>query len=174
MQFTEIFDLIIEFVLSPIFLFALVMGVVVVGVRRVTGSRSPSEVPVLKQIRRMVSELDKEKDMTEPAVQSRQVIITKKFNSQIHAIDLEPGTDSGYIPVSHTPLARFLKERGVHENTVSAILDGLMEEENEEDVRAIIDAAAGTAGIDLTGAELAKAQDLAVVEWTNLRRSREA
>ncbi len=174
MQFTEIIDLILEWVLSPIFLFVVAMIIVVVVARRVSGPRSPSEVPVLRQIRRMVSEIDKEKDMTEPAVQSRQDIIIKKFNSQMHAISLEPSTDSGYIPASHTPLARFLKERGVHEDTISAILDGLMEEENEKEVRAIIGAAAGTSEVDLTGAELEKAQDLAVIEWTNLRRSRES
>ncbi|MHA1963100.1 MAG: hypothetical protein ACXACG_04005 [Candidatus Thorarchaeota archaeon] len=174
MQFEEILDLIIEFVLSPIFLFALAMIIVVVAVRRVAGSRSQSGVPVLKQMRRMVSEVDKEKEMAEPVVQSRQDIITKKFNSQMVAMGLEPATDSGYVPVSHTPLARFLKDRGVHEDTVSAILAGLMEEEGEAEVRAIIDAAADTPGVDLTGEELAKAQDLAVIEWTNVRRSREA
>lgn len=174
MQLPAILDPIIEFVLSPIFLFALAMVIVVIVARRVTGSKSQSGVPVLKQMRRMVSEVDREKEMIEPAVQSRQDIITKKFNSQIQAIGLEPGTDSGYVPVSHTPLARFLIERGVHENTVSAILAGLMEEESEAQVRAIIDAAADTPDVDLTGEELAKAQGLAVIEWTNLRRSREA
>ena len=173
MQLPEILDLILEWVLSPIFLFALVMIVVVVGVRRVSGSKSQSGVPILKQMRRMVSEVDKEKDMKEPVVQTRQEIITGKFNSQMQSIGLEPATDSGYVPVSHTPLARFLVERGVHDDTVSAILAGLMEEEGEAEVRAIIDAAADTPGVDLTGEELAKAQDLAVVEWTNLRRSRE-
>ncbi len=172
MQFTEILNLIIEFVQSPIFLFAFAMIIVVVAARHATRSKSQSGVPILKQIRRMVSEVDKEK-MKEPVVQTRQEIITKKFNSQMHSIGLEPATDSGYVPVSHTPLARFLVERGVHEDTVSAILTGLMEEEDEAQVRAIIDAAADTPGVDLTGEELAKAQDLAVVEWTNLRRSRE-
>ncbi len=174
MQFTEILDLILEWVLSPIFLFAVVMIIVVVAVRRVSRSKSQSGVPIGKQLRRMVSEIDKEKDITEPIVRSRQDIITKKFNSQMHALGLEPSTDSGYIPTAYTPLARFLKERGVHEDTVSAILAGLMEEENESEVRSIIDAAADSPGVDLTGEELVKAQDLAVSEWTNLRRSRES
>ena len=174
MQLPEILDLIIEFVLSPIFLFALAMIVVVVVVRRVAGSKSQSGVPIVKQMRRMVSEVDKEKDMKDPVVKGRQDIITEKFNSQMQSIGLDPGTDGGYVPVSHTPLARFLKDRGVHEDIVSAILDGLMEEENEIDVRAIIDAAAETPDVDLTGEELLKAQDLAVTEWTKARRSREA
>lgn len=174
MQFTEIINLILEWVLSPIFLFALAMIIVVGVVRLVTRSKSQSGVPVLKQMRRMVSEIDKEKDMAEPVVQTRQDIITKKFNSQLQAINLKPGTDSGHIPVSQNPLSRFLKERGVHEDTVSAILAGLMEEENEAEVRSIIDAAAETPGVDLTGEELLKAQDLAVNEWKNARRSRAA
>jgi hypothetical protein len=173
MQFTEILDLIIEWVMSPIFLFALIMIIVVVAVRRITGSRSQSGVPVMKQMLRMTSELDKGKEVSEPVVRSRQDIITQKFNSQMQAAGLEPSTSSGYVPVSHTPLARFLIERGVQNDTVSAILDGLMEEENETDVQAIIDAAADTPGVDLTGAELEKAKQLAVDEWNNVRRSRE-
>ena len=173
MQFAEIIDLIIEFVMSPIFIFALIAIVVVVVVRRISGSKSQSGVPIVKQMRRMISEVDKEKDMKEPVVKTRQDIITEKFNSQMQSIGLDPATDGGYVPVSHTPLARFLKDRGVHEDTVSAILDGLMEEESEIEVRAIIDAAADTPGVDLTGAELVEAQDLAVTEWTNSRRARE-
>lgn len=170
---TEILDLIIEFIQTPIFLFAVAMIIVVVVARRATGSRSQSGTPVLKQMHRMTSQIDKEKTISDPAVQSRDEIISKKFNSQMKELGLEPAADSGYIPVSHTPLARFLKERGVHEDTIGAILAGLMEEENEADVRSIIDAAAETPGVDLTGAELTKAQDLAVEEWTNARRSRE-
>ena len=174
MQITEIVNLIIEFLISPIFLFALFMIVVVGAGRYATGSKSPSDVPIMKQMRRMASQLDKNKDLTEPAVQSRQDIITDKFNSKMQAVGLEPATSSGYIPVSYTPLARFLKERGVNDDTVGAILAGLMEEESEEDVRAIIDAAADTPGVDLTGEELVKAKDLAVKEWTNVHRSRES
>ncbi len=172
MQMPEIFATILEFILSPIFLFAVVMIIVVVAVRYGTRSKSSSGVPVLKQMRRMVTDIDKGKAISEPSVKSRQDIITQKFNSQMKAIGLEPATESGYIPVSYTPLARFLKERGVQDDTVSAILAGLMEEENETDVRAIIAAASETPGVDLTGAELAKAQDLAVSEWTNVRRAR--
>jgi hypothetical protein len=171
---TEILDLFIEFIMSPLFLFLLVMIIVVAVARRVSKTKSQSGVPIMRQIRRMHSEVDKERDIADPVVNSRQEIITEKFNSQMSELNLEPATDSGYIPASHTPLARFLKDRGVHEDTVSAILTGLMEEENEADVRAIIDAAADTPGVDLTGAELEKAQDLAVVEWTNAQRAREA
>ena len=171
---TEILDLIIEFLFSPIFLFVLVMIIVVGVARSLTGRKSQSGVPIVRQMRRMASQLEKEKDLSDPVVRSRQDIIIHKFNSKMKEIGLEPSTDSGYVPASHTPLARFLKDRGVHEDTVGAILAGIMEEQNEVDVRAIIDAAAETPDVDLTGEELEKAQDLAVTEWTNAQRSREA
>ena len=127
-------------------------------------------MPVVKQMRRMLADVDKEKELIEPAVQSRQDIITKRFESQMNAIGLEPSTDSGYVPVSYTPLARYLIERGVSDDTVGAILDGLMEEASEESAREIIDAAADTPDVDLTGEELEKAKQLAVDEWNNIRR----
>jgi hypothetical protein len=174
MQATEIIDLLIEFLLSPIFLFMLLMIVIVGAARYATRPKSASGVPVLKQIHRMTSEIDKGKNLSQPVVRSRQDIITEKFNSQMKDIGLEPATDSGYIPASYTPLARFLKERGLNDDTISAILAGLMEEQNETDVQAIIDAAADTPGVDLIGPELEKAKQLAVDEWNNVRRSREA
>ncbi|MGY5863886.1 MAG: hypothetical protein RTV41_04745 [Candidatus Thorarchaeota archaeon] len=167
----DIFNLIIEFVLSPIFLFALIMIVCLGAARYVTRTKTSSGMPVVKQMRRMMMEVDRDREIKEPAVQSRQDIITEKFEVQMSAIGLEPSKDSGYIPVSYTPLARFLIERGVHNDTVGAILEGLMEEETEESVRGIIEAAADTPGVDLTGKELDKAKQLAVDEWTNLRRS---
>lgn len=173
MQLQQIIDLLLEIIISPLFLFLVIMVIVVLGARRISRSRSSSSIPVAKQIRRMTAQLDKGKDLTEPSVSTRDDIITKKFNSQMKALDLEPATDSGYIPVSHTPLARFLQERGVQEDTVSAILAGLLEETSENDVREIISAAAESPGVDLTGTELEKAQELAVNEWTNARRMRE-
>jgi hypothetical protein len=90
------------------------------------------------------------------------------------SVGLKPSSDSGYIPVSYTPLARFLKDRGVQDDTIGAILAGLMEEETAESVRGIIDAAADTPGVDLIGEELEKAKLLGVEEWKNLRRSKDA
>lgn len=174
MQEIDILNLLLDFFQSPIFLFALVMIVCLGGVRFATRSKTSSGMPVVKQMRRMISEVDKDREIVEPSVRSRQDIISTKFETQMNAIGLEPSSDSGYIPVSYTPLARFLKERGVHDDTIGAILDGLMEEESEESVRGIIDAAADTPGVDLTGEELEKAKELGVVEWNNLRRSKEA
>ncbi len=174
MQFTDIIDFLQEFIRSPIFYFALVMIVCVFGVRYSTRSKTSVGIPVVKQMRRMIIDVEKEREITTPAVPSLQEIITKMFDSQMNSIGLEPSTDSGYVPVSYTPLAKFLKDRGVHDDTIGAILDGLKEVETEEDVRGIIDAAADTPGVDLTGEELEKAKELAVIEWNNVRRSKDA
>jgi hypothetical protein len=130
--------------------------------------------PFMNQIGKMISQAEKGKDLSVPTVRSRQDIITQIFESRMHAIGLEPSTDSGYVPVSHTPLARFLKQRGVSDDTVGAILAGLMEEEHEAEVRAIIEATAESPDINLVGDELDKAKELAVEEWKILHESGKA
>jgi hypothetical protein len=131
----------------------------------------PKDVPVVKQMKKMITQIEKERPVDAPEVRSRQEIITGMFESKMEALGLEPSTDSGYVPVSYTPLARFLKERGVSDDIAGAILDGLMEEETEAEVVAIIDAAAETPEFSLGPEDLAKARELAVEEWKNLRRS---
>lgn len=124
--------------------------------------------PMMKQIRKMISETEKGKELSVPPVRSRQEIITQIFESKMNAIDLAPSKDSGNIPVSYTPLARFLKDRGVTDDTISAILAGLMEVEDEADVRNIIDATADSKEVNLIGEELDKAKTLAVHEWKKM------
>jgi len=127
--------------------------------------------PMMKQIKKMISETEKGKGLSVPPVRTRQEIITQIFESKMNAIHLTPSTDSGYVPVSYTPLARFLKERGVADDTISAILAGLMEEEHEVEVRDIIDAAADSPEVNLIGNELDMAKQLAVDEWKKMRES---
>jgi hypothetical protein len=127
--------------------------------------------PLMKQISKMISETEKGKELSVPPVRTRQEIVTQLFESKMNAINLTPSKDSGYVPVSYTPLARFLKERGVPDDTISAILAGLMEEEHEAEVRDIIDATADSPDVNLVGNELDKAKELAVEEWKNLRKS---
>jgi len=126
---------------------------------------------MMKQIGKMISETEKEKPLSVPSVRTRQEIITQLFESKMNQVNLTPSTDSGYVPVSYTPLARFLKDRGVADDTIDAILAGLMEEEHEAEVRDIIDAAADSPEVNLIGHELDEAKDLAVVEWKRLRES---
>lgn len=127
--------------------------------------------PLMKPIAKMMSETEKGTRLTVPSVRSRNEIITQMFESKMSAIGLEPSKDSGYIPLSSTPLSRFLKDRGVQDDTINAILAGLMEEQQETEVRAIIDAAADSPEVNLIGNELETAKDLAVEEWKNLRES---
>lgn len=129
--------------------------------------------PLMKQMGKMVSEIDKGKELTVPPIRSREEITTQMFESKMNAIGLEASKSSGYVPVSYTPLARFLKERGVPEDTVSAIIAGILEEEGEAEVRAIIDAAAESPEVNLVGNELEKAKQLAVDEWANVKKAPE-
>ncbi|MGD2072362.1 MAG: hypothetical protein PVG65_02610, partial [Candidatus Thorarchaeota archaeon] len=106
-----------------------------------------------------------------PAVKDRQAIITQLFESKMELIGLTPSKDSGHIPVSFSPLAVFLRDRGIPEDIVAAIITGLKEEENKEDVMNIIDAAADTSNVTLQGSDLEKAKNLAVEEWKREKRT---
>jgi len=185
MQTTDIFALILE---DPLILIAIfwIVGIViaVILLKRSKGStkskalkepkkpkRSKIKVKghLMKQIQKMEGQAEKDKELTVPPVRSRQEIITEIFESKTNAIGLEASTAGGFVPVSYTPLARFLKDRNVAENTVSAIIVGIMEEENAESVKAIIEAAADSPEVDLIGDELEKAKELAVQEWRNVK-----
>jgi len=124
---------------------------------------------LIKQMQKMENEIRKGKNLSVPSVRSRQEIITEMFESKTGAIGLQASASSGYVPVSNTPLARFFKERNVLEGTVSAIIDGIMEEETEKGVRSMIEAASPELG--LSDDELENAKDLAVEEWRNVRET---
>ncbi|TFG29579.1 hypothetical protein EU527_15665 [Candidatus Thorarchaeota archaeon] len=130
--------------------------------------------PLMKQMDKMMNEAEKGKELTVPPVRSRDEIITDMFESKMNSIGLQASTASGYIPMSYTPLARFLKERGVPEDTVNAIITGILEEENETDVRAIIEATAESPEVNLVGEELEKAKQLAVDEWSHIKKPQES
>lgn len=130
--------------------------------------------PLMKQMGKMMSDADKGKELTVPPVRSRDEIITEMFELKMNAIGLKASDTSGYVPVSHTPLARFLKERGVPEDTVSAIIAGILEEDSEADVRAIIEATSESPEVRLVGDELEKAKQLAVEEWAHVKKDRES
>lgn len=185
MQTTGILDFILN---DPLILIAIfwIVGIVIVVVllKRSKGSKKPKDLPepkkpkrskikvkghLMKPIQKMEGQAEKGKKLTVPPVRSRQEIITQIFESKTNAIGLEASTAGGYVPVSYTPLARFLKDRNVAEDTVSAIIVGIMEEESEEDVRTIIEVAADSPEIDLIGDELEKAKELAVEEWRNVK-----
>lgn len=118
----------------------------------------------------MRSLIEKGKKFEVQKIESRQEIITTLFTTEMEKVGITPSEDSGYIPTSQTPLARYLRRFGVVDDIIDAILAGLAEEESEVAVRDIIEAAADTPEIDLEGDSLKEAQDLAVEEWNKLRR----
>ncbi|UCH03691.1 MAG: hypothetical protein JSW05_08830 [Candidatus Thorarchaeota archaeon] len=166
MLLEDILNLFYEPFIQYVILVVILAAVAGVAARR---GRGPKRSGAAKRMERMIGDIDKGRDVRAPDVKSRQSIITGMFESKMRAVGLEPTTESGYIPVSYTPLARFLSERGINDDIVSAITSGLKEEESEEDVRSIIEAAAGTPDVDLTPTEIEKAQELAVEEWTRLK-----
>ncbi len=132
--------------------------------------RKPKQKPIIKRIEKMRKLIDKDKKFNVTETRTREDIITELFTVKMVAIGITPSTDSGYIPTSQTPLARYLRRFGVVDDIIDAILAGLAEEENEQAVRNIIEAAADTPEIDLEGEYLKQAQQLAVDEWDKLRR----
>jgi hypothetical protein len=133
--------------------------------------KGPQKSGVIKRMEKMLSATEKGKIPTPPAVEDRQAIITQLFESKMQAIGLTPSTDSGHIPVSYSPLAVFLRDKGVHEDIVAAIITGLKEETSENDVMNIIDAATDTPEVTLQGSDLEKAKNLAVEEWKREKRA---
>ncbi|MHA1772398.1 MAG: hypothetical protein ACTSYL_12020 [Candidatus Thorarchaeota archaeon] len=129
--------------------------------------------PAIKQVKKMQKAIEKGKRLPDLEVASRQDIVTRLFVNRMMEAGLEPSADSGYVPVSYTPLARFLRDCGLSDVIAEAILSGILEETTEEGVRTIIAASADTPDISLTQDELKHAQDLAVEEWRRKKKSME-
>lgn len=123
------------------------------------------ERPIIKKLRKIQSEIEKGKIPKLPETQSRQDIIRSLFEEDLATIGLQPSADSGYIPSSQTPLAKYLRRFGVSDDIIDAIIAGLGEVETAEDIQEVIDAAAETPDIDLHGEYLVRAKELAVEEW---------
>jgi hypothetical protein len=133
------------------------------------GRKKPKKSEIGKQIKKMLSATEKGKLPDAPDTRSRQELITEMFEEKLEELDMKPSSDSGYIPVSLTPLAQKLLQCGVSDEIVSAILAGLQEVESELSVKDIIDAAAESPEVHLTGKDLEEAKELAVDEWKRLR-----
>ncbi len=172
MQLDDILNMILTLLMDQtiqLLLLAVIVLIVVGAAARRRGG--PKESQIVRTMTRIMSDVEKGKPFSVVGDTTRQTLITKRFNEKMAKLGLDPSTESGYIPVSYTPLARYLGERGVPDDIISAILAGLKEEESEEEVREIIEAAATTSSIDLSPAEVEKAQDLAVEEWTRTKRA---
>ncbi len=187
---TEIIDTILNMFSNPL---VLILTIWIIGVivavaifRRPKGTKDEKPLketkktklkakgPLMKQIGKMMSDADRGKELTPPPVHTRREIISDMFESKMNAIGLEASTASGYVPVSYTPLARFLKDLEVPEDTVGAIIEAILEANDEDEVRGIIVAAAESPEVNLVGNELNKAIQLAINEWANIRNTSES
>jgi hypothetical protein len=171
MQFSDF----LEFISDPMVVLTMVIiavaGASVLMVKRRPKGPSTSKIPIVRQMGRMMSDIDKDKTVTTPPVRSRQEIITGLFETEMQTVGLEPSTEAGHIPISSTPLAKFLVSRGVPEDIIEAILTGLETEETEEDVMEIIAAAAESPTVNLEERHLDTAKRLAVEEWSRSKRT---
>ncbi|MFW9920968.1 MAG: hypothetical protein ACFFED_15310 [Candidatus Thorarchaeota archaeon] len=126
--------------------------------------------PIIKKLKKIQVEIEKGKMPKLPETQSRQDIISSIFSEDLASIGLQASSDSGYIPSSQTPLAKYLRRFGVSDDIIDAILTGLGEEETAKAVRDVIEAAADTPDIDMHGEYLERAKELAVEEWKKRRQ----
>ncbi len=125
--------------------------------------------PVMKQIKKMISAIEKDKDFDEVNVKTRQEILTEVFVEKLQKLDLTLSDASGYVPASYVPIAIFLRKLSVPEQITDALLQGIEEAESEESVREMIDAAVEAAEIELGQDELLEAQDLGLEEWRKVQ-----
>ena len=86
-----------------------------------------------------------EKELPTSHVRTRQEIITDIFESKMKIIGLKPYKGDGYIALSNTPLARYLRKSGVSADFVEGIINEL-QNESEENRMEIIEAALESVG----------------------------
>jgi hypothetical protein len=171
MQIDEIIQN-IEFLFQPptIYFVAVVIILIVIGAAIRRRPKGPAGPPIIKRMSKMMSRIDKGKPIKDAPVKSRQDIITESFEEKMHAVGLQPSTDSGHIPTSRTPLAKYLLDHGVAESTTDAIVSELSGLESKDAVKEILEAAAESEGVSFTSLELDMAKQLALEEWLRSRR----
>ena len=171
MQINEIIQNIALFFQPPaVYVAAILLVLVVLGVAIRMRPKGPEGPPIITYMSKMISRIQKGKPIKDVPGKSRQDIITESFEEKMHAVGLQPSTDSGHIPTSRTPLAKYLLDRGVAESTTDAIVNELGKLESKEAVKEIMDAAAEGEGVSFTGVELDMAKQLALEEWMRSRR----
>ncbi len=125
--------------------------------------------PVMKQTKKMISAIEKDKDFDEISVKTRHETITEIFVKNLQKLDLTLSEASGYVPASYVPIAIFLRELNLPEQITDALLQGIEEAESEESVCEMIDAAVEAADIELSRDELIEAQELGIDEWRKVQ-----
>ena len=88
-------DLIDQFMQpSLLYIVPILFVLIIVGIA-IRRSKRSSKAPIMKQIGKMLSTVEKGKIPDEPTVSSRQEIVTNLFESKMQAAGVEPSTDSG-------------------------------------------------------------------------------
>jgi hypothetical protein len=171
MQIDEIIQNITLLFEPPAIYFVVVLIVlIVIGAAIRRRPKGPAGPPIIKRMSKMMSRIEKGKPIKDAPVKSRQDIITESFEEKMHAVGLKPSTDSGHIPTSRTPLAKYLLDHGVAESTTDAIVSELSGLESKDAVKEILEAAAESEGVSFTSVELDMAKQLALEEWLRSRR----
>ena len=146
----------------------IVLIVLVVAIKR--RPKGPAGPPIITYMSKMMSRIEKGKPIKDVPSKSRRHIITESFEEKMHAVGMQPSTDSGHIPTSRTPLAKYLLDHGVAESTTDVIISELGALESKEAVNDILDAAAEGEGVSFTDLELNMTKQLALEEWLRSRR----
>ncbi len=171
MQIDEIIqNIALLFEPPAIYFVAILIVLIALGVLIRRRPKGPAGPPIIKRMSKMMSRIEKGKPIKDAPVKSRQDIVTERFEEKMIAVDLQPSTDSGHIPTSRTPLAKYLLDHGVAESTTDAIVNELSGLESKEAVKEILDAAAESEGVSFTSVELDMAKQLALEEWLRSRR----
>ncbi len=171
MQIDEIIQSITALLQPPaIYVVALLIVLIVLGVAIRRRPKGPAGPPIIKYMSKMMSRIKKGKPVKDVPAKSRRDIITASFEEKMHAVGLQPSMDSGHIPTSRTPLAKYLLDHGVAESTTDAIISELSALESKEAVKEIMDAAAEGEGANFTSVELDMVKQLALEEWMRSRR----
>ncbi len=126
---------------------------------------------VFKEIERLQAALKKERVPEIPQVPSRTELIQSIFAEKMQAAGLtfEP-SEGDSVAVPYTRFTLFLRDIGMSDEMIDALLTGIGEAENEAEVRLLISAAADTLEISLKSEHIQTAEQLAVEEWRRIRR----
>ncbi len=127
-----------------------------------------SKPPIIKQMEKLRGRIEKGKSISPINVRTRHEIIVDLFETKLRALNLEPSRASDYIPSARTPLASFLLDHGVDEQTVNTIINELKELKTKADVETIIEAVSEIPGVIFRSEDIKMAKHLALDEWIRL------
>ncbi len=126
---------------------------------------------VFKELERLQNSLKRGKPLERTQVPSRTEMIRAIFADKMHVVGLELGEYSHDVSVTvpYTKFTTFLKDVGVSDDMIDALLTGIGEAENEDDVCLLVEAAAETPELPIKGEQIKIVEKLAIDEWRRVR-----